>query len=207
MSEKTQIRREMLERRRAMDAQAVARLSAAIMARFCDLEAVRNADQVLTYIASKDNEVDTKPMIERFLAEGRELGVPVAESGGILSWRRIESMEDVQRGRFGILEPDSGPVAMDVGKGKSVCAVPGVAFDITGRRIGYGGGYFDRFLSEYAGIAVGLAYDFQVVPSLPHEAHDCMMDAVLTQTRLLRGNRNRLGVGDTVQDQISPGGR
>lgn len=189
-----------------MDGEAVARLSAAITSRLCALEAVRNADQVLTYVASKDNEVDTKPMIEKLLAEGREVGVPLAEGGGVLSWRRIKSLEEVRRGRFGILEPGAGSEVVESGRCKSLCVVPGMAFDIIGRRIGYGGGYFDRFLSVYTGIAVGLAYDFQVVTSLPHEAHDCMVDAVLTETRLLQGQRNRAG-GDTAQDQILLGGR
>lgn len=108
MRDKARIRREMLSRRRAMAPDQAGSLSAAIRERLYCLEVFRGARQVLTYVASKDNEVDTKPLIANLLDEGREVGVPLVISEGVMRWIRIKSLEELRPGRFGILEPGAG---------------------------------------------------------------------------------------------------
>ncbi len=187
--DKRTLRKAMLERRRGIAADEAARQSAAIMEQLRQLPEFREADAVLVYVASKDNEVDTIPLIESLLQEGRMVLVPVAKDAGRMVWSRLQALDELERRRFGILEPPpefERPTDPPPG---SICLVPGLAFSPEGLRIGYGGGFYDRFLSEYDGIMAGLAFQAQVVDSLPAEPHDVPMDMVITPEAVLRRNQ------------------
>lgn len=187
MEVKAQIRHRMLDLRRALAPEQAAVLSVSILERLCRIEAFRSARQVLTYVASKDNEVDTNPLIAKLLGEGREVAVPLVVSDETMRWIRINSLEKLKPGRFGILEPQEDRTEIEPGSESSACVVPGIAFDVIGHRIGYGKGFFDRFLAVYSGLTFGLAYDFQVFASLPFDAHDHSVGTVVTERRLLWG--------------------
>ena len=188
MDSKSQIRRAILDLRRAMLPEEVAERSAAIRRNLARFASFRAASTFLCYIASKDNEVDTRPLIEDLLARHSTVLVPIVEPGGVLTWSRLESLADVRPARFGILEPKPecvrpGPVPNE----DAVALVPGIAFTREGYRIGYGGGYYDRFLASFKGTAVGLAFDLQIVPSFHHEPHDIPVAAVVTESAIHTG--------------------
>jgi len=97
---------------------------------------------------------------------------------------------DVQVGSFGIREP-SARCPGDILNQLDLILVPGVAFDMRGGRLGRGGGYYDRLLSEVSGVTCAVAFDHQIVEAVPAEPHDIHLDYILTPTRWLQVNRSR----------------
>ncbi len=129
-------------------------------------------------------EVDTHPMIERALRMGKRVVVPRVdlENKALKLYLITNLQSDLEEGTFGVMEPrlhKARPV--DRREIHSVI-VPGLAFDRTHHRLGRGAGFYDRFLGELGPSAskIGLAFSFQVVPTLPHESHDTTVDWVLT---------------------------
>ncbi|MCX5770613.1 MAG: 5-formyltetrahydrofolate cyclo-ligase [Candidatus Hydrogenedentes bacterium] len=181
-----ELRTKYLELRRALDPADAARRSAEIIDRLRRLPAFAAARGFLIYVASKDNEVDTKPLIRSLLKHIYPVLVPVAEPGGKLLWSRLHDMADLEPARFGILEPRPDARRVTKPPADSVIVVPGVAFSVDGWRIGYGGGYFDRFLVTYGGPIVALAYDIQIVTHIDNDTHDVPMDFIVTETTTYR---------------------
>ncbi|MDO4558116.1 MAG: 5-formyltetrahydrofolate cyclo-ligase, partial [Planctomycetia bacterium] len=117
--------------------------------------------------------------------------------GNQLGLFRLESTSELIRGRFGVPEPREelrktpgkriGPEEVDM------YLIPGVAFDLSGRRLGWGGGFFDRFLSPGVGTAlrVGVAYGEQIVEEIPYEEHDCGVELLITPERMITVPRYR----------------
>ena len=182
--DKRRLRAEALAVRRALAPEAVAEKSAAIHARLRALDSFAAARALLCYAASKDNEVDTLPILRALLAAARPVFVPVAEPGGRMRWSRLEAPGELVPARFGILEPPPARQRFEPFPAPSICLVPGLAFTRDGFRLGYGGGYYDRFLAGYGGVTVGLAYACQLRAALPCAPHDVPMRYVLTEDGL-----------------------
>jgi len=182
MIEKPKLRRAALARRRAMAPAEVARKSAAIVNRLMALDAVRAAPVLLSYISSKDNEVDTHRFVDRLLTANRTVLAPVAENRGLLAWSRLENLSELAPGRFGILEPMPAYRRLVVPPTNAPVLVPGIAFSRTGRRIGYGGGYYDRFLAGHPGPKIGLAFELQIIDEFDAFSHDVPVDVVVTES-------------------------
>ena len=175
--DKRELRRAIGEKKRAMAAAEVESRSAALAEKLYRTAQWRAAGSVYVYIAF-NQEVRTRPIIERAWAEGKRVAVPKVVSGGMrFIWLdRFDQL--APQGAFGILEPiGDGPVADD---DAALILVPGLAFDAQGHRVGYGGGYYDRWLSENPGHpTLALCYGFQVVDRIEAEAHDMRVDAVI----------------------------
>lgn len=101
-----------------------------------------------------------------------------------LEFARIDAWEQLVRGYRGICEPDPSLPAVPI-RELDVLVIPGVAFDLEGRRLGWGKGFYDRALRGYRGFRIGLAYDFQILESLPEDPHDERVDAVISEKRLI----------------------
>lgn len=179
---KREIRARMLAKRKALAPEEYAARSGAVLARLLTLPEFSRAPLVLTYVASKDQEVDTRPLFPRLSAEERGIGVPRVLGRGAMEWRRVRQLSELAPGRFGILEPQDGSPVLESFPEGTVVLVPGIAFSRQGDRIGYGGGYFDRFLRRFSGIPIGLAFDFQVVKQLNADAHDVPVSIVVTES-------------------------
>ncbi len=138
-----------------------------------------NSDVVLTYVSTK-TEVDTRSLIEYSLMKGKTVAVPRCDkSTNIIGFYRIKSLDDLEKGFFNILEPDR--FCSELVKFKNaLCIVPGLAFDKKGFRLGYGRGYYDRFLSSNDVNTVGLCYREFLVDELPVEGFDIAVDLILT---------------------------
>ena len=184
--DKSAIRQQVRALRRGLDPEEAARRGLAVTELALRIPELRDATTVLSYVASKENEVETVGLIGRLLAEDRDVGVPRAGSAGELLWVRIHNTDGFVRGRYGILEPPSGAGPTFTPPDWAVVLVPGIAFSPSGQRIGFGGGYFDRFLATHAGLSIGLAYDFQVVPDWTPEPHDVAVQMVLTESTVYR---------------------
>ena len=183
---KRAIRAKALAARRALTPDEVAQKSEAILRRLRSLGEFASARAILTYVSSKDNEVDTLPLIRSALETNRTVLVPLAvPSTREMVWSELKSLDELEPSTFGILEPKEDcrrPVQPDE---TDAAIVPGIAFDTAGHRIGYGGGYYDRFLDTFRGKRIALAYEVQVYESIPSEPHDLPVDIIITEERAI----------------------
>lgn len=142
------------------------------------------APLVLSYV-SFSAEVGTRDIIGRVLAEGRRVGVPRVDAASrTMAFHEITSLDELEPRTKGILEPGADAPLLSrpsqlVG---SVCLVPGLVFDGAGHRVGYGGGYYDRFLAFYPGDKIGLARTGMISSNpLPVERGDVPVDFIATE--------------------------
>jgi 5-formyltetrahydrofolate cyclo-ligase len=149
------------------------------------LPVVEQAQRIMVYVSMAD-EVDTTLIIDHALSCGQCVGLPVTDpSVPNIKPYGIRSLAECQPGAFGILEPNvemSSEMPLDQ---LDVILVPGVVFDRNGHRIGRGGGFYDRFLAKIPPHipTVGLAFDVQIIDSIPHiEHHDMRLSVIITET-------------------------
>ncbi|MCC6794948.1 MAG: 5-formyltetrahydrofolate cyclo-ligase [Candidatus Hydrogenedentes bacterium] len=188
METKAAIRERILTQRRGLQPHEAFRKSESIRAQLWLLSEFQVAGRVFIYVSAKDNEADTRAMIEALLEEGREVACPCTATDRSITWRQIESPKDLVAARYGIPEPHADcPILMP--DSCSVVLVPGIAFTRIGDRIGFGAGYFDRFLAECPGISIGLCYDFQIVDKIAVEPHDIPVHIVVTETAAYRSEK------------------
>lgn len=186
-ADKEALRERMLVERSALPAPAREEASRAIGHRLDSLAELRDADAVLGYVAF-GTEVDLRPYLEARLLRGRAVYLPWVD-GDVLRIARVRDLDaDLVPGWRGVREPAPGHrQEADVRLLDAVVA-PGVAFDRHGHRLGYGGGHFDRLLARLrpGTFVAGVAFDAQVVDTVPVEAHDAPVDAVVTESCIMR---------------------
>lgn len=175
-----------------------------LAARLDELPELARARTVALYV-SLGAEVPSQPLLDRVAARGARVVLPRIVPGTcVLSFAWCEASELV-RGPAGTSEPP--PSAAEVSGGEiDVFVVPGVAFAEDGARLGRGGGYYDATLAAFPRAArVGVAFDLQVVPELPLERHDVLLDALVTEARALRFARSSsLTRGPAAGDVTDP---
>lgn len=154
-------------------AEASARICAAA------LDRVQPGQTVLAY-ASFGSEVDTAALIEGLWAKGCRVCLPVIEADGRMHAAVYAPEGVLQRNRYGIDEPVEGAVVP--AEQIDIAFVPGLAFDDAGNRLGYGGGYYDRYLAEAPTKHVALAFAAQLLPALDAQPWDVPMHAVIAET-------------------------
>jgi 5-formyltetrahydrofolate cyclo-ligase len=139
------------------------------------------------FFAPLPDEIDVWPLLEESLAAGKIAALPQFDTATQnYVARRVQSPQsDLMAGPFWIPEPKPTCPEIPMNALKLVL-VPGVAFDLCGRRLGRGRGFFDRMLAEASSVKCGIAFDEQIVPAIPVEAHDARMDFILTPTRCVR---------------------
>ena len=140
-----------------------------------NLEEYKQNDLVLTYVSLKD-EVDTIELIKYSLKIGKKVAVPKCEGYDIVFYY-INSLEDLEERSFGILEPKTNEIVNDFAN--SICIIPGVVFDKQNNRIGYGRGFYDRFLEKYKGVKIGLTYKECICDKIDADENDVKMDKVI----------------------------
>lgn len=190
------LRRAVLAARDQLDPASRAEKSCRIRSLLLAYPACSAAEHIFLYIHFR-SEVETMPLLEHFLAVGKTVSVPLTlrKEGRLLAVRITDPASQLAPGCFGILEPTKeqaklatvNPAAIDL------AVLPGSVFDRLGGRLGYGGGFYDRFLSQNAPQAVrlALAYEMQLADQLPLEAHDQLMDMLVTEEQIYDCRRNR----------------
>ncbi|MGE5577335.1 MAG: 5-formyltetrahydrofolate cyclo-ligase [Syntrophothermus sp.] len=210
---KKEQRRQVLAIRKELPPEEIAKYSEEIRKRFLALPQVQAARTVMAYLDTR-NEVQTLELIAELLKMGKRVGVPItllAERRLIVS-ELVDLEEDLQTGTFGIREPKPGRERPLPTAELDLIIVPGVAFDPAGGRIGYGGGFYDRFLlemqqmqgqqrpdaptSEQPAPLVALAFELQVLEHVVREPHDFLIDWIVTEERLINCRQNRQGGAD-----------
>ncbi|OQB14592.1 MAG: putative 5-formyltetrahydrofolate cyclo-ligase [Firmicutes bacterium ADurb.Bin193] len=139
---------------------------------------IKKAKTVMTYV-SMGSEPDTHRLINRLLAEGKNVCVPVV-AGRELDISYISSMDDLESGSYEILEPKKTAFRRCEPEDIDVFIVPAVAFDKNNHRIGYGAGFYDRLLPGTRGIKIGVCYSFCMVDNVCPEPHDRRVDYIIT---------------------------
>lgn len=173
--DKDGLRQEMLGRRREMREEEIAAASKQLARRLFVHPLYRAAKTLYVYL-SANQEVRTDEIIRQARQDGKRVAAPRVR-GGELRFIFLDESVRLQAGSFGILEPVNGQEADDP---IALVLLPGLAFDRSGRRLGYGGGYYDRFLArETEHPTLALCYGFQLVDELPAEPHDVTAGAVL----------------------------
>lgn len=151
----------------------------------------RQARMTMAYMACR-GEISLAPAIADMLESGRTPVLPRCEAPGLMTARRIRAVNDLMPGAYGLLEPGERceivrPEEIDL------ILVPGTAFDREGHRLGQGGGYYDRFLKESRALRAGVCHEFALLDSVPFEAHDEIMDYIITPCGIIRTGRKQTG--------------
>lgn len=173
-----------LRQRNAVPEKLRAPQDESILERLETLEVMHTANLLLSYV-SHGSEIDTRPLMERWLAKGARLACPrVNKEEHTLEFCEISSLDELVLGTYNIMEPPAEAEAIDCyTMAGSVCLIPGLVFDGEGQRIGYGGGYYDSFLPMYPGTKIGLARTWQLSNNpLPVSIHDVSVDVVVSET-------------------------
>ncbi len=148
----------------------------------------KQASSVLLY-APLPGELDVWPLVSSALAEGKTVALPryLAQENSYVICPIVDPVRDLRIGQFGIREPAEHCLAMPIYR-LDLVLVPGVAFDLHGRRLGRGRGFYDHLLPVVFGQTCGVAYDEQIVEAIPVEKHDVLVSTVLTPTRWVECN-------------------
>lgn len=180
---KRQIREEMKLKRSLYPQDQKLHDSNIIARTLLSLDIIAKANSICTYVSMSD-EVNTKRFIMQILKKNRQLVIVPKVKSNMLQFFRISDFKHLKESKFGILEPDQycQQVALMY---PELIITPGLAFSPNGYRIGYGAGYYDKVFSQTQAPRIALAFDFQVLETVPHEEYDRQVDLVITPTRII----------------------
>ena len=189
--EKNALRKKEKKFREALPAQEKAEMDAEILTRVLTLQQYNKSDILFTYI-SKSIEIDTKLLIQAAWANRKRVAVPrCIPDTREMEFYLITEWDDVKPGAFGVLEPDVKRTQRQEDLSHGLCIVPGLGFDAHGYRLGYGKGYYDRFLARFFGTTVGLCYQRSVQWRLPHGKYDRPVEWLVTERYTREINQNK----------------
>jgi 5,10-methenyltetrahydrofolate synthetase len=199
---KDEIRRRMRAFRDALPEEERKKKSLEIQRKVEAGDLYRSARCILIYV-SVGSEADTRGIIEDALLNGKKVYCPSCEKlkkskdpftggivrdGGVMDFYRIRSMQDLSESNFGIPEPKKISQNLYRGAEPALMIMPGIAFDIKRNRVGYKGGYYDRYLNEHGHFGLhtlAIAFDAQVVPSIPASGRDVKPSVIVTESRII----------------------
>ncbi len=174
--DKSVLRRQIAAQKRSLSAQQIAAASARLAALLRAHPLYQAAHALYAYL-SYNQEVRTTPIIEQAIQDGKRVAVPKVY-GQEMRFLWLDDLSQIAPGAYDIPEPVfDEPVAADP---DALVLMPGLAFDPAGHRLGYGGGFYDRFLQAQPHPTIALCYDFQLLPFLETESYDVPVDAVLS---------------------------
>ena len=185
---KQTLKQEISEKRKTLSKEEVIKKSKLIKKNLCSLSEFKKARNIMFYV-SFNNEVDTHEVIKELLSEKeKNIIVPyVLKNNPSLQLSEIRDFNELEPKSFGILEPrelyirEFNPNKIDL------VILPGLVFDKKGCRVGYGYGYYDRFLKKVKKVKkIGLAFELQLVDEIPKEKHDVPVDILVTEKRVLK---------------------
>ena len=201
--DKKEIRKEVTEKKKALTNEQVLQWSEELKEKFCSLDAYKEAESIYFYM-SYNQEVQTIPMIEQAIADGKRAAVPIMLISGetlnkegkpkhdYMEFVYLHSMDECEPNFMGIPEPPKSLIDKDPSRiadeKKVLIMMPGLAFDKAGNRIGYGGGFYDKYLDSHPDTEfqkIALCFDFQIYDHIPTEPHDEKMDLVISPSEIV----------------------
>lgn len=178
---KNDLREKYRDTRSKMTSVAKENLDETIFQKLTSLSAYKECKTVITYVSTRI-EVDTHKLIKHSLQQGKTVAVPKCIAGTRkMEFFVIKSMEDLEIATFSVLEPKISICKKLLNFENSICIVPGLAFDLFGYRLGYGKGYYDRFLAQYNGLNIGICYCCCTLNKLISGRFDKSVDLLVTE--------------------------
>ena len=182
MDGKREIRKRILALRNAMPREEIAAASLEIVKKLTEMEQIRRASTLMVFL-SFGSEVHTDDLIRWGWGEGKRIVVPLCcpETRELMPCR-IDGFDELETGHYGIREPKASRLQPVPQREIDAVLIPAVAFDRRGCRVGYGGGYYDRFLPEVPRAAkIGAAFACQIVAEIPADPYDVTVDRIVTE--------------------------
>lgn len=186
--DKRQIRTEILERRNRMTTEEREKAESIVLKSLTLMSEFKNANTIASFVSFR-NEIEMKNINESILAAGKRLVLPLIDMTlKTMHFYLVDDLNALVKNSYGILEPNSSTHSQIDFEDIDLVLTPGVAFDLIGYRLGYGGGFYDRFFNSLkkAIPSIGIAFECQVVSKLPSDAFDQKIHKLLTET----GSRN-----------------
>lgn len=182
-SDKTEFRNRMKRERAALSLSARAAQNRAITKRVLAESAYQNAQEVFCYCSTGD-EIDTYTILRDVLMRGKTLCLPRTYGHGMMQAHAVSGFAQLRPGKYGILEPDDNcpivpPQELDL------CIVPCLAADEAGNRLGYGGGYYDRYLPQTSAARMLLCAQARLFRKIPIGEHDASCDILITESQVI----------------------
>jgi len=170
---KSQIRKAIIEKRKKLSDEYRHEYAMELSKKFFETELYKKSESILSYV-SIHGEFETKYVNRRILAEGKTLLLPKTYEKRVMKAFEVIDLKSLEKNSFGLHEP-----LETTEKLPDLIIIPGVAFDINGNRIGFGGGFYDRYLEGKKIRTIGLCYGFQIVDNIPKEEHDIPVDELI----------------------------
>lgn len=186
------LRKEIRAKIESLDSEYCIQADRDIFKQVTELEAYKQGKAIFCFVGTK-REIDTAPIINHALSLGKQVAVPKCRSKGIMDARLIQSLSDLRVGFYGIMEPDEyapclGPEKVDL------AIIPCLSCSSSGKRLGYGGGYYDRYLEHVTGLKAVICRRQIMRDDIPVEDHDQDVDLVICEENIWRLGENDLFV-------------
>lgn len=183
---KNRLRAECKQKRTALSDFKKVQMDARLAERFFASRQYRENDMLFCYV-STEIEVDTREILRRAIADGKTVAAPRCVDGTReMDFYILQDMSALESGSFGVLEPNPALCRKVTDFSEGLCIIPALAFDKSGYRLGYGKGYYDRFLAKFSGETLGLVYDCCFYDSLPHGKFDRAAQWILTESEMYK---------------------
>lgn len=172
--------------RAGLSAEEKRRKDSEILRKFLETAEYRRCTAVFSYL-SLPSEIDTAELICRAWRDGKQVALPRCVPGSReLEFYWVTDWNELKKGPFGLREPSPDRCALAATDSATLCVVPGLCFDEMGYRVGYGKGYYDRFLEKFPGTAVGFCYADCICKKVPKDSYDRSVSAIVTEFGILR---------------------
>ena len=189
---RNKLRQDILTKRQQLPPEQRQQASARISQQLQQLEAYTSANTILFYVNFR-SEVETLPAMAQAMTDGKTVAAPltITASKQLIVYQLHDLMQDLQPGYCGIPEPDPHRCPRVEPADLDLVIVPGSVFDRQGGRLGYGGGYYDRFLSQQASQAccIALCYGMQIVEKVPTQSHDVPVHYLISEQQTIKTGR------------------
>lgn len=178
---KSQLRAKHKKLRKSCPPEKKSELDLKLQKAFLESDEYKNCSTLFAFVSSPI-EVDTSKILEKCLADGKRLALPRCRNNhGDMDFYVVPSLDVLEKGAFSIMEPNPEICKKLEDFSQGICLVPGLCFDMQGFRLGFGKGYYDRFLQNFSGTSIGLCYSKCIEHDLPFGIFDKPVDVVITE--------------------------
>jgi len=185
---KEEIRRNIFKKRISLSSEDIKNVSQQVFLRLIETIEYRNCQNVMFYVATR-SEVQTEEMIKTSIKMGKNTFVPIilTECTNLAPSKMYDFDNELEKGKKGILEPKKEYYRLFPPEDIDLIIIPGIAFDLSGNRIGRGFGYYDNFLRKVCSSAkiIALAFEMQIVKEIPNDKNDIPVDKIITEKRII----------------------
>ncbi len=184
--QKNELRISAKKQRASLSAIQKEKLDKDLLNKLLSLPEFKNVHSVFTYISMPIKEVSTTGMIEFCLTEGIRVAVPVCKAHSCMDFYYISSLDETKQNKYGILEPEENEDRLASPSEADLIIIPGLKFDKRGYRLGWGGGFYDRYLKNCSCPKIGICYEDEITELLPVDNYDVKVDMLVTDKTIYK---------------------